>query len=412
MLDPLLSTQLNGLSLLNLRRQRRPVVAIDATHVEIDGQRLVNFAGNNYLGLTHHPAILRAVVDATTTHGFGSGAAPLVSGYTDLHAAAETTLADWKGTEDAVLFSSGFQANLAAVGAMAAVVHSAGKAVRFLLDKWVHASLIDAVRATGQPYRVFPHNGISKLRRLLQEAAPEELQVVVTESIFSMDGDAANLSALADLKREHPFILLLDEAHAAGVYGPDGAGYAAELGLRTVVDISIVTLSKALGGIGGAICGSKHWCEAVINFGRAYLFSTSLPPAVAAAAVAAIGVLRNEPWRQARVRALAIRVRGELSAAGWRIPVGDSPIIPIPLGSEEAALIASASLQKQGLLVVAIRPPTVPRGGSRLRVTLSCEHTDGEINRLIQGLATQSRSTPECKSDPDPDEPHRDASRS
>lgn len=384
--NQILAVQLDGLDQIHQRRARRPVIPVDATHVEIDGRLHVNFAGNNYLGLTHHPAVLQAVVNATASHGFGSGAAPLVAGYTDLHATAEKNIARWKGTEDAVLLSSGFQANEAAIGAMATVATTAGKSVRFLLDKLAHASLIDAVRSTGMPFRVFPHNGISKLRRLLQDADAGQLQVVVTESIFSMDGDAADLKALVDLKQEHPFILLLDEAHGAGVYGPDGAGYAAELGLHHAVDISIVTLSKALGGIGGAICGSKRWCDAVVNFGRAYLFSTSLPPAVTAAASAAIEVLRAEPSRQARVRAVSLRVREKLRTAGLRIPEGDSPIIPIILGSEEAALNASSALQERGLLVVAIRPPTVPRGGSRLRVTLSCEHTDAEIDRLVEGL--------------------------
>ena len=385
--DQILATQLDGLDQIHQRRFRRPVVAVDATHVKIDGKSYINFASNNYLGLTHHPAILKAVVNASATHGFGSGAAPLVTGYSDLHAIAESDIAQWKETEDAVLVSSGFQANEAAVGAITAVAKSAAKSVRFLIDKLAHASLVDAVRSTGMPFRVFPHNGISKLRRLLQEAEPGQLQVVVTESIFSMDGDAAALQQIVDLKQEHPFILLLDEAHAAGIYGPHGSGYAAELGLRDAVDISIVTLSKALGGIGGAICGSKRWCDTVINFGRAYLFSTSLPPAVAAAASAAIGVLRSEPWRQARVRALSIQVREKLRAGGVRIPDGDSPIIPIILGTEEAALQASKFLQERGLLVVAIRPPTVPRGSSRLRVTLSCEHTELEIDQLVQLFA-------------------------
>ncbi len=386
--DQILATQLDGVDQIHQRRIRRPVVAVAATHVKIDGKSYINFASNNYLGLTHHPAILQAVVNATATHGFGSGAAPLVSGYTDLHATAESDIAQWKGTEDAVLLSSGFQANEAAVGAITAVAKSAAKGVRFLIDKLAHASLVDAVRSTGMPFRVFPHNGISKLRRLLQTAEPGQLQVVVTESIFSMDGDAAALQQIVDLKQEHPFTLLLDEAHAAGIYGPYGSGYAVELGLRDSVDISIVTLSKSLGGIGGAICGSKRWCDTVVNFGRAYLFSTSLPPAVAAAASAAIGVLRSEPWRQARVRALSMLVREKLRAGGNRIPDGDSPIIPIILGAEETALQASKFLQERGLLVVAIRPPTVPRGSSRLRVTLSCEHTDAQIDQLIQSLLT------------------------
>ena len=386
-LDHLLAAALSGLEQRHLLRRRRAVRGLDATHVEIDGRRYVNFASNNYLGLTHHPRILQAAKEAIETHGFGSGAAPLVSGYSDLHAAAERAIARWKGTEDAVLLPSGFQANDAAVGALAAIAESAGRGIRFLLDKLAHASLIDAVRATGASFRVFPHNGVAKLRRLLQETEPGSLQVVVTESIFSMDGDAADLASLAELKREHPFILLLDEAHGSGVYGPAGAGYAAEIGLRESVDLSVITLSKALGGVGGAICASRQICNAVVNFGRPYLFSTSLPPAVAAAAVAGIEVLRNEPERQVRVRALAKRVRAQLLDAGLPIPQGDSPIIPVLRNSEESALAAAASLREQGLLVVAIRPPTVPRGSSRLRVTLSSEHTDLEVDQLLNALA-------------------------
>lgn len=393
-LDKLLTARLAALDQQHLIRRRQMISSPDATHFEIQGRRYINFASNNYLGLTHHPRILDAARAALTIHGFGSGAAPLVSGYSPEHAAAEGAIAQWKGAEAAVLLPSGFQANHAAVGTLAAVTTAAGRSVRFLIDKLAHASLIDAVRAAGAPFRVFPHNGISKLARLLREAAPDQLQVVVTESIFSMDGDAADLAALAQLKRDHPFILLLDEAHGSGVYGAAGAGYAAELGLTKAIDLSIVTLSKALGGVGGAVCGSRHFCDAVVNFARPYLFSTSLPPAVAAAAVAAIQVLRDEPWRQERVRALARRVRDELTAAGLQIPAGDSPIIPIIFGSEESSLAASKTLQEQGLLVVAIRPPTVPRGTSRLRVTLSSEHTDAEVGHLIGRLRGLAGSVP------------------
>jgi 8-amino-7-oxononanoate synthase len=210
---------------------------------------------------------------------------------------------------------------------------------------------------------------------------------VLTESIFSMDGDAADLAGLVALKREHPFLLVLDEAHAAGVYGDAGAGLASELGVQRDVDVSIATLSKAIGCVGGAVCASRAFCEALVNLGRAYIFSTSVPPFVAAAAEAALGVMRDEPQRQARVRALAMRVRGGLAESGLRIPPGDSPIIPVIFGEEVTALDASQRLMNAGLLVPAIRPPTVPRGSSRLRVTLSCEHTDGEVEQLLGELA-------------------------
>jgi 8-amino-7-oxononanoate synthase len=346
--------------------------------VEISGARYVNFSSNNYLGLTHHPRLLQAI---DTSAGVGSAAASLISGYTDLHAATEAALAKWKGTESAVLLPSGYQANLAAVQTLAAIGESYPAGVRFLVDKLVHASLIDAVRATESPLRVFPHNGLSKLSRLLEESDPQQLQVVLSESIFSMDGDAADLSGLAKLKESHNFVLLLDEAHGSGVYGKNGAGYAAELQLQQIVDVSIVTLSKAIGCVGGAVCSSNIFRDALINFGRAYIYSTSIPPMIATCITAAIDVMRDEPRRQNRVRELARYVRAELSSLN--IPAGDSPIIPIVIGEEEAALRAAEKLREENLLVVAVRPPTVAAGASRLRVTLSCDHSDDEIEKLL-----------------------------
>jgi 8-amino-7-oxononanoate synthase len=379
----------------HLFRRRQVVRPLDATHIEVDGRRYVNFASNNYLGLTHHPRVIEAASHSASALGAGSGAAPLITGYGPAHESAERRIATWKGTQAAVLLPSGYQANVAAVQALAAIAEhrgiqseGGGDGVRFLLDKLVHASLVDAVRSTGSPYRIFPHNHLSKLQRLLAEADPGQLQVVVTESIFSMDGDAADLAGLADLKARRPFVLLLDEAHASGVYGEGGAGLAAERGLRDVADVTVVTLSKALGSAGGAVCASTAVCDAVINYGRAYIYSTHLPPAAAAAAEAAIDVIADEPHRQRRVRALAIRVRSELRAAGLTLPPGDSPIIPITLGTERAALEAARAMQDQGLWVLAIRPPTVPRGTSRLRVTLCSEHHDDEIAQLVAALAS------------------------
>jgi 8-amino-7-oxononanoate synthase len=367
----------------HLKRWRAIGNPIDATHVTVDGRRCVNFAANNYLGLTHHPAVVRAMSEAVQRYGVGSGASGLVTGFTAAHASAERAVARWKGTESAVLLPSGYQANHAAVQTIAAVAEQTGTSVRFLLDKLVHASLVDAVRASGAAFRVFPHNGLVKLERLLSDAPPGATQVVVTESIFSMDGDAADLRGLAELKRKFPFVLLVDEAHGSGVYGPAGSGLAAELGFADSVDIFVVTLSKALGLVGGAVCASAGFCDALINFGRAYVYSTSVPPALAATAEAALAVLRDEPHRQQRLRHLARAVRARLTALGVRLPPGDSPIVPVIFGSEESALSAASDLLRAGLLVPAIRPPTVPKGTSRLRVTLSCEHTDAEIAALL-----------------------------
>ncbi len=370
-----------------LLRERTPMRAVDSVHVEIDGGTFVNFASNNYLGLTHHPVILKAAEEAARRGGMGSGAAGLITGYSPAHREAEEAIARWKGVEACVLLPSGYQANHAIVQTLAAA-GEAGRGVRFLIDKLAHASLIDAVRATNAPFRVFPHNHMAKLARLLAESETDQLQVVLTESIFSMDGDACDLQALAALKRRHPFILVLDEAHGSGVYGADGGGYAAELGLEREVDVSVVTLSKALGCSGGAVCGTRALCDALINFGRAYIYTTSVPSSLAAAVTAAVTVVRAEPERRTRVRALSRNVRDRLIRMGLSLPEGDSPIVPIVLGSESSALVAANALRDRGLLSLAVRPPTVPKGSSRLRVTLSCDHTDAEVDRLLDALAT------------------------
>ncbi|MDP9172897.1 MAG: aminotransferase class I/II-fold pyridoxal phosphate-dependent enzyme [Planctomycetota bacterium] len=367
-------------------RTRRIVRSLDAVHVEIDGVRFTNFCGNDYLGLTHHPRIIAALAASAAINGCGAGAAGLISGYTPAHAAAEAAIAGWKGTGASILLPSGYQANHAAIQTVASVGGAKPGRVRFLIDKLAHASLLDAVRGANAPWRVFPHNGIKKLARLLREAEAGQLQVVITESIFSMDGDAADLAALAELKSKHPFVLLLDEAHAGGVYGPGGAGLAAELKLSGAVDISIATLSKAAGVAGGAICASQKFRDAVVNLGRAYIYSTSVPPAIADAIRVAIEVMKDESQRAARVRALAKEVRDRLKTGGLDLPAGDSPIIPIIIGDEAAALRRARELADRKLLVQAVRPPSVPRNTSRLRVTLSCEHTDAEIGQLIETL--------------------------
>lgn len=368
-------------------RQRRVVLPGAGESVTIDSTRYINFASNDYLGLARDPQLQRRVSAAAADLGTGSGAAGLITGFTQSHAGCEARIAAWKNVEASVLLPSGYQANIAAVQTLAAIGQTYSKGARFIVDKLAHASLIDAVRSTQSEMRIFPHNNLAKLKRLLQDDDPaERLQVVLTESIFSMDGDSADLAGLAELKREHPFVLLLDEAHGSGVYGTDGAGLASELGLQGIVDVSVATLSKAVGCAGGAICSSTIFRDAVLNFGRAYIYSTSIPPGQCESIVAAIDLMQAEPQRQARVRGLAKCVRSELQQAGLKLLPGDSPIIPIVLGSESAAMDAAEKLRKQGIYVVAVRPPTVAPGASRLRVTLSSAHTDEQISMLIEAL--------------------------
>jgi 8-amino-7-oxononanoate synthase len=390
-LHQLSAQELSRRSEAGLLRSRKIAKPIDAVHVEIDGRRYVNFCSNNYLGLTHHPAVIQALRGAAQNFGAGAAAAGLISGYTPLHESAEKSIAAWKNSQAAVLFPSGYQANHAAIQTLTALGNASPRGVRFLIDKLAHASLLDAVQGSGAPWRIIPHGGFAKLRRLLADSPPDQLQVVVTESIFSMDGDSADLRRLVQIKQDFPYVLLLDEAHASGVYGENGSGLAAQLGVQKDVDVSVVTFSKAAGCIGGAICSSAQFRDAILNFGRAYIYSTSCAPPMAAAIEAAIGVMHTEPQRRTRVRQLAAQVREKLTAAGWEIPPGDSPIIPLIVGEESKALELSNKLAQEKLLVQAVRPPTVPRGTSRLRVTLSSEHSDEEVNFLIEQLAKEKK---------------------
>ena len=385
-LDALLGEEFARRESGHLLRTRPMVESIQGVRVRIDGREYVNFASNDYLGLNRNPRVVEAARAAAAQHGAGAASSPLITGYTPVHAAAERAMADWKGTESAVLLPSGYQTSQAIVQTLAVVAESHKPGVRFLLDKLAHASLVDAVRASGRAYRVFPHNQLAKLSRLLAETPAGQLQVVVTESIYSMDGDAAPLQELAQIRAQFGFVWLLDEAHGSGVYGEAGRGLAHEQGVASAVDIHMATLSKALGVAGGAVCASRRFCDAMVNWGRAYVYSTAVSPAVAGAIPAAIAVLRDEPQRQQRVRRLALDVRRELSQMGIRVPVGDSPIIPIVLGSESAAIAAADALKSKGLWVQPIRPPTVPRGTSRLRLTLSCEHRDEDVTRLLAAL--------------------------
>jgi 8-amino-7-oxononanoate synthase len=385
-LDQLIANDLRRRDASHQLRARRTVTPVSSTRVLIDGRAYVNFASNNYLGLTHHPRLIAAAKASLQSDGVGSGAAGLITGHTARHAVAEQAIARWKGTQAAVLLPSGYQANHAAVQTLAALGENAGGGVRFLVDKLAHASLLDAVRATGAAFRVFPHNHLAKVERLLADAPPGQMQVVLTESIFSMDGDAADLAGLVAIKRKRRFVLLLDEAHGSGVYGETGAGYAGEVGLGDHVDVSVITLSKAMGCAGGAVCASASFCAALVNYGRAFIYSTSVPPMIAAVATEAIAVMRDEPERQSRVRSLSGRVRRALGLSG------DSSIIPIILGEADAALNAARALAEAGLWVSAVRPPTVSIGSSRLRVTLSSDHTDTDVARLLDSLSGLKRA--------------------
>ena len=387
-MSDLFQEQLQALRAQSLHRKLREIGTAQGPEVQIVGQQLANFSSNDYLGLANDPMLRDAAAAAIAEFGVGAGASRLVSGTQSPHVRLETALAKWKGTQAALTFSSGYAA---AVGTIPALV---GKEDVVILDKLCHASLIDGAKLSGATLRVFPHNHFGKLESHLDWARRERLDarvLVVTESVFSMDGDRAPLRALVGLKRRVVAFLLLDEAHAVGVIGANGRGLAAEENLTRAVDVQMGTLSKALGVSGGYICGSHSLIEWLVNRARSFIFSTAPPPAFAAAATAAVEFLRSDAGEQRR---LLLWDRIELLREAC--PEISPPIVmPLPNGSaihllqvgdEQAAVDLSRSLQAEGFLVPAIRYPTVAKGSARLRITVTAAHTEAQIRQLAETL--------------------------
>jgi len=348
-------------------------------HGILGGTPVVSFASNDYLGLSAHPDVVEAGIEALRRWGAGAGASRLVTGSRPVHTELERALAEWKETDAAICFPTGFAANLGALSVLG------GPEVRVLSDELNHASIIDGCRLSRSQLSIYRHCDMGHLAALL-ELDPATPTIVVTDTVFSMDGDAAPVGEIAALCRRHGALLLLDEAHA--VLGPHlPRNLTHDPGLTLV---RMGTLSKTLGSLGGFLAGPQDVIDLMVNLARPYIFTTGLTPADAAAALAALGVLRSREGDElvARLADLVARVdvprrHGTSGAEG----VPSSPIIPVVLGSEERAIKASAALLAEGLWVPAIRPPTVPAGTSRLRVTLSAAHTDLQVARLIQALA-------------------------
>lgn len=351
-------------------------------HLTVAGTPALSFASNDYLGLASHPDLITAAKHALEASGSGSRASPLVVGHRTEHAALETELAAFKQSESALVFPSGFQASLATLGALASADDT------ILLDRLSHASLLDGAGLSGARIRVFKHNDLTDLRALLESERPRRC-LIACESLYSMDGDVAPVSGLVALAEASGALLLIDEAHATGVLGPRGRGLLETLGTALPPHvIALGTLSKALGSQGGYICATKLITDSVIHAGRAYIFSTALNPAAAAAASAALLLIDREPERRAKVLRLAAHLREQLTQMGHSVPPSalPTPIIPILAGDENRVLAWSKRLLDQGLLVPAIRYPTVKKGQSRLRVSLSADHSDADLERLLAEL--------------------------
>jgi 8-amino-7-oxononanoate synthase len=372
--------ELDALAAKGLRRALEPLDSAQGPVVTVAGRALVNLCSNDYLGLAAHPAVRAAAAAAAEREGAGSGAARLVAGDLPVHRALEARLAAWKGREAALLFGSGYHAN---AGVPAALV---GRDDAVFSDVLNHASIVDGALLSRAELIRYRHCDAGELSELLARTRVRR-KLVITDAIFSMDGDAAPLREIAEACDRHGAMLYVDEAHSAGVLGPGGAGLAAALGVSDRVDVHMGTLGKALGAFGAYVAGERRLADLLVSRARTFVFTTALPPAACGAALAALDVVAAEPERRARLAALGARLGGGLAALGFDVSRVAAPIFPVVLGTEARALAAAGALRERGYFVRAIRPPTVPRGTSRLRVALSAAHTDAQVDGFLAALA-------------------------
>jgi 8-amino-7-oxononanoate synthase len=345
------------------------------------GRTLVDFSSNDYLGLAHHPAIATAMSTCALRTGAGSGASHLVTGHGIEHARLEEELAAFVGRERALLFSTGYMANLGVIAALA------GRGELVLLDRLSHASIIDGALLSGARFKRYTHAHAGAAKRLLEES-PEDVTVVATDGVFSMDGDVAPLQQLAKAAKAHNAWLVVDDAHGVGVLGDTGRGSAEHCRLSADdIPVLVGTLGKAFGSFGAFVAGSRDLIEFLIQKARPYIYTTALPQPVAAATRKALEIAQREPWRRERVLSLTARFRKAASEAGIALLDSNTPIQPVILGSSEAALQAQQDLLAAGFRVVAIRAPTVPRGSERLRVTISAAHSEKQVDALVERLS-------------------------
>jgi 8-amino-7-oxononanoate synthase len=367
-----------------LYRVRRRLQSGQGPRVRLHGRELINFSSNDYLALAGDPRLARAAARGAHRYGCGAGASALVSGHLPPLRALERTLAAWEGAEAALVCSSGYAANLAAVSALA------GKQDAVFSDAFNHASLIDGCRLARAAIHIYRHNDVNHLADLLQrEGRRARRRLIVSDTIFSMDGDFAPLAELLELAERFDCLLLIDEAHATGVIGEQGRGVTDLLepgSWNWDRLIKVGTLSKALGAQGGFICGSRRLVAWLVNHARPYIFSTALAPAAAAAARRAVNVVRDEPQARQRVLLLAERLRQQLRESGARVEDSCCQIVPLIVGAPREAVTLSRRLEEEGLLVPAIRPPSVPEGTARLRISVTAGHTESDVDQLVAVL--------------------------
>lgn len=360
-------------------RRFTPVVFDDDTHITVDGKQCVNFASNNYLSLAHHPDIIRAAKGALDHCGAGGTASRFVGGNSVLYDMLEERIARFKGFEKALVFPSGYTANLGAISALA------GPKDCVYIDKLVHASIIDGIALARTAFRSFPHRDVQRLAAVLERTRSEyQRAVIAVESVFSMDGDASDLAELRRIADAYDCILFVDEAHATGVFGERGAGLCEEQGVHA--DIEIGTLSKGIPSAGGYIAASEEIIDVVRNRARPLMYTTALPPPTLAAAHEAIGIIEAMREERTAFRARATAFAARLAAEGYHCFGTVSQIVPVRTGDNDRTLAMAALLREEGLYAVGIRYPTVPKGEGRLRLSLNRGHTDDDLAMLTRAI--------------------------
>lgn len=376
-INHVLNETLSTIRANGLLRAAETVVPVSGRHILVDGVPLLNFSSNNYLGLAMDPRVKEAAAEAVRTYGCGSGASRLVGGSFPLHAALEQKLAALKQCEAALVFASGYQANVGTISALA------GPGDCVIMDRLNHASLWDGAKLSGARIFVYDHCDCASLEKVLHRAKEYARRLVVTDSVFSMDGDCAPLPDIVRLCRQYGAWSMIDEAHATGVLGPSGAGLSETTGVERSVDIVMGTLSKALGSQGGFVCGSRALIDVLLNRSRSFIYSTALAPAACAAALAALDIVSAEPARRTRLASHACRLREGL---GLPCAAPVTPIIAHIVGTAAAATDLSARLRAAGIYAPAIRPPTVPEGTCRLRFSLTSDHTMDDIETVLRAV--------------------------
>lgn len=377
--------ELRELKAKKLFRQFKTTQSPSEEWVVIDGKKLLNLSSNNYLGLANDLRVKIGAMKALETYGFGATASRLVVGNYELYDQLEKEIASFKGTEDALVFNSGYTANLGVIPALV------GREDVVISDKLNHASIVDGILLSRAEHRRFRHKDMASLEKILQKCDSFRRKLIITDSVFSMDGDLAPLKEIIRLKEKYGSLLMIDEAHGSGIFGAHGKGLAEMLGVSEAVDINMGTLSKALGGAGAYIAGSKVLVDYLRNKCRSLIYTTALPPVIIGGLLAALKIVSVEPWRREKLLAKATYLRKKLKQRGFDTLDSESQIIPILIGSISKTLEFSQKLNEDNLLVTAIRPPTVPVNTARLRVSLMSTHQHEDIEMALDKLTKIGR---------------------